>query len=211
MLAINQKEFSDLTEFIHSRFGIRLGQEKKALVLGRLSNLLIQKGFPNFSEYISYLLADTTGRAAATLVNLITTNHTYFMRETAHFDYFRTTALPLLASRIKDRDLRIWSAGCSSGEEPYTLSMIIDAFFGPEKRLWNTQLLATDISEKALALARQATYSNEAINALPAAWRVNYLKKQTSDQSTIVDTIKNEVIFRRLNLMEQFPFRKNST
>lgn len=209
MLTISQQEFADLTQFIHSRFGIRLGQEKKALILGRLGRLLAEKGFARFSEYIAYLVADKTGIAAATLVNLITTNHTYFMRETAHFDYFRDVVLPLLVSNVKNRDLRIWSAGCSSGEEPYTLSMIIDAVLGPKKRQWDTKLLATDISEKVLAAARQAVYSNEAVAALPAAWRVNYLKKLDHDRSIIADVIRNEVIFRRLNLMdERFAFKK---
>lgn len=209
MVTITDREFTDLTEFIKSRFGIRLGQEKKTLVLGRLSNMLVKEQFSSFSEYLEHLLNDKTGRASATLVNLITTNHTFFMRETAHFDFFRSTVLPFLASHVKDKDLRIWSAGCSSGEESYTLAMIIDTFFGPDKRLWDTKLLATDISDKVLSIAREGIYSNEALAALPGAWRANYTRRLENERSMMTDFIKNDIIFRRLNLMdERFPFRK---
>ena len=75
-----------------------------------------------------------------TLVNKVSTNHTFFMREPGHFDFFRETVLPRLSRTVRERDLRIWSAGCSTGEEPYTLAMILDQFFGLEKRQWDTKV-----------------------------------------------------------------------
>lgn len=209
MVTISEREFAELTGYIKANYGIRLGQEKKALVLGRLANHLASLNFTNFTDYYHYVITDKTGRACATLVNLITTNHTFFMREPRHFEYFRTQVLPDLAARAADRDLRIWSAGCSTGEEPYTLSMLIDEFFGPEKATWDTKLLATDLSEKALAVARSGVYRTEAVASLPAAWRLNYFRKLDEECCAIADRIKNEVIFRRLNLMDpQFPFKK---
>jgi len=110
-------------------------------------------GFNNFSEYYNYLITDKTGNALVTLFDKITTNHTFFMREADHFYYFKNEVLPYLKNTVRDRDLRIWSAGCSSGEEPYTLAMIIDEFFGDEKKKWDRKILATDISTRALKKA----------------------------------------------------------
>lgn len=99
------------------------------------------------------------------------------MREADHFYYFRDIVLPYLAGTVKEKDLRIWSAGCSSGEEPYTLAMIIDEFFGKGKMLWNSKILATDISSKVLGEASKAEYANEEIASLLSAWKLNYFKK----------------------------------
>ena len=121
---------------------------KKALVMGRLQRILVEKGFKDFTEYYNYIISDKSGEASKILINKITTNHTFFMREVEHFYFFKNQVLPYLLNVVKDKDLRIWSAGCSSGEEPYTLSMIIDEFLGKEKIWWDTKILATDISSR---------------------------------------------------------------
>ncbi len=208
MIQITQNEFDRLAKHIHSNYGIQLKNEKKALVIGRLQNVLTQMNFNSFSEYCDYVLADKTGEAAVTLMNRITTNHTFFMREPDHFDYFRDAVLPYLKGASADRDLRIWSAGCSSGEEPYTIAMIIDTFFGREKPLWDTKLLATDISEKMLDKARAGVYPNSGIAALPYNWKLSYFRPRDSASSAVRDQIRQEVIFRRFNLMSPFRFRK---
>lgn len=206
---ISAKEFSQLTEFIRRNYGISLGEEKKTLVVGRLGNLLAQNNFNSFSEYLEHVMSDTTGTAIATLMDKITTNHTYFMREADHFDFFRNKILPFWESRITDRDLRIWSAGCSSGEEPYTLAMIVNEYFGKEKFKWNTRILATDISTHVLEIAKQAEYTDEQLEVIRREWRLGYFRKTARDKNVVVDHIKNEVLFRRFNLMEQvFPFKK---
>lgn len=209
MVAITEKEFRQLAQYIKSNYGINLKKEKQALVMGRLSNVLANKGFSSFSNYFDYVISDKSGEAVITLINKITTNHTYFMREPDHFYFFRDRVLPFLKRTVADRDLRIWSAACSSGEEPYTLAMILDEFFGREKPLWDTKILSTDISEKVLDIARTGIYGNERIAPLPAGWRMNYFKKYDNENSILIDRIKNEVIYRKLNLMdESFPFRK---
>ena len=209
MVSITDKEFRKLADYIKSNYGIHLKEEKQALVTGRLHNVLLQNNFNNFSEYYDYIVNDTTGNAAATLINKITTNHTFFMRETDHFAYFKENVLPPLKSRIRDKDLRIWSAGCSTGEEPYTLAMIIDEFFAKEKILWDTKVLATDISTKVLDEARKGIYSHEEIAALPPSWRLNYFKKLNNQNSILVERIRDGVIYRKFNLMDPvFPFKK---
>lgn len=153
--AINDKEFNQLAAYIKKNYGINLKEEKRAMVTGRLRNELRQNNFKNFSEYYDYVISDKTGNAAAALINRISTNHTFFMREADHFDYFKSNVLPYLKNTVSDRDLRIWSAGCSTGEEPYTLAMVIDEFFGAEKARWDTKVLATDISGKVLDIAEK--------------------------------------------------------
>jgi len=209
MLQISKDEFDQLAAYIKANYGIYLKEEKRALVMGRLHNVLLENNIGSFSEYYHHVISDKTGEAAATLINKISTNHTYFMREAEHFYYFRDHVLPYLAAMVRDKDLRIWSAGCSTGEEPYTLAMIIDEYFGKEKEEWDAKILATDISGRVLEKAKKGIYSNESIATLPPLWRLNYFKKLNSESSILVDQIKNEVIFRKFNLMEKnFLFKR---
>ncbi len=209
MFQITDREYKVLTEYILKHYGIKLGAEKKTLVVGRLKNVLVQKNFSSFSEYYDYIVADKTGVAATTLVDKITTNHTYFMREPAHFHYFRDHVLPSLANTVTDKDLRIWSAGCSTGEEAYTLAMIMQDHFAQDRPLWDKKVLATDISSKVLEIAKKGEYRDENIAAIPSNWKSEYFKKLGNDQSIVSDTIRNETIFRSFNLMNaRFPFKK---
>lgn len=209
MVIITEKEFKQLADYIKMNYGINLKKEKQALVMGRLANVLLSKGFKNFSDYYDYVAADRTGEAIITLADKITTNHTFFMREPDHFYFFKDKVLPYLSRTVRDKDLRIWCAACSSGEESYTLAMILDEYFGNEKKVWDTKVLATDISDKVLAIARRGVYSNERIAPLPANWRLGYFNKLDNESSAISEKIKNEVIYRKLNLMdERFPFKR---
>ncbi|KNY25951.1 CheR family methyltransferase [Pseudobacteroides cellulosolvens] len=209
MVSITEQEFKQLSNYIKSNYGINLKEEKMALVNGRLQNVLQQAGFHNFTQYYKYIVDNKAGEAVVTLLDKITTNHTFFMREPDHFYYFRDKVLPYLCNTVRDKDLRIWCAASSSGEESYTLAMIMDEFFGTDKVLWDTKVLATDISEKVLNIAKKGVYDNERISPLPTHWKLNYFKKLDSEKSIMVDKIKNEVIYRKFNLMDEvFPFRK---
>jgi chemotaxis protein methyltransferase CheR len=104
--------------------------------------------------------------------------------------------------------LRVWSAGCSTGEEPSTIAMIIDEHFQEEKVLWNTKILATDISGKVLEIARKGRYSNENVSALPGIWILNYFNKADTENSILTEKIRNDIVYRKFNLMEEvFPFK----
>lgn len=209
MIQITEKEFKQLAEYIQLNYGIHLKQEKQALVMGRLHHVLVSKNFTSFKDYYNYVVSDRTGEAVMTLVDKITTNHTFFMRENDHFHFFRENVLPYLEATVKDKDLRIWSAGCSSGEEPYTLAMLIDEYFGVNKLFWDAKVLATDISVHVLDKAQKGMYSLEDISVLPMNWRNQYFNLQGQGQAIINDKIKQEVIFRKFNLMEPtFPFRR---
>jgi chemotaxis protein methyltransferase CheR len=209
VITITDKEFNQLSAYIKANYGIYLKQEKQTLVIGRLQNVLVQNGFQNFSQYYEYVISDKTGIAVSTLLDKITTNHTFFMREADHFSYFKDIVLPFYSNNLLERDLRIWCAGCSSGEEPYTLAMIIDEYFGKEKSLWDTKVLATDISNKVLDEAQKGVYSNKEMETLPAKWKLNYINKLDNEFSEFTDMIRKEVIYRKFNLMESvFPFKK---
>ncbi|PJJ27408.1 CheR family methyltransferase [Lacrimispora celerecrescens] len=209
MVSITEKEFKQFAQYVKTNYGINLSEEKQTLVSGRLNSVLLSKNFKSLTEYLNYVESDKTGQAVVTLIDKIATNHTFFMREADHFEYFRDKILPYLTRIVKDKDLRIWSAACSSGEEPYTLAMIIDEFFGKEKMLWDAKILATDISNNVLETAKKGVYSKDRISALPASWRLNYFKEIDAENTILTDNIRNEVIYRKLNLMDSvFPFRQ---
>lgn len=209
-MIITNKEFDILSKYIKKNYGINLNTTKKSLVVGRLEGTLAEGGFGNFSEYIDHLMKDSTGKAVANFVSKITVNYTFFMREADHFHYFGNEVLSYWCEQVKDsRDLRIWSAGCSSGEEPYILAMIIADFLGINRGRWNGQILATDISERVLDKARSGVYNTDSIKDVPERWRKIYFNQINSENSEIVDSIKKEVIFRKFNLMcPSLPFKK---
>jgi len=209
MLTITDQEYQLLTSFLKENFGINLPDSKRYLVIARLQTVLQEKGMNDFTSFLNYLSSDSSGQALETLISRLTTNHTYFMREDAHFDFVKTTILPELVKKLKEKDLRIWSAGCSSGQEPYTLAMVIAEYFGAQKGTWDTRLLATDISPRVLELAKTGVYNKEDLDHLPENWHRRYFKALDSERREVLPSIKNEVIFRHYNLMNQpFPFKK---
>ena len=157
---ITDKEFELISSYIKQNYGMNLSGSKKSLVYSRLSKVLAQKGFTDFTQYYNYLVSDTTGKASVDFIDKMTTNHTFFMRETDHFDYLSKVVLPYIESPYKDGDLRLWCAGCSSGEESYTLQMIVSDYFN-SKTKWNTDILATDISNTVLKKAIDGVYSKK--------------------------------------------------
>ncbi len=208
MINIRQNEFKKLVDYIESKYGINLS-EKKVLVLSRLQNILLQKGFKSFEEYFAFVDSDKNGEEDRALINKLTTNHTYFLREIEHFKYFARYVLPYIVSVENNRDLRIWSAGCSSGEEPYTLSMVISDFFEQNIVKWNTKVLATDISTDVLNKASRGIYESSQIEYMPKEWKMKYLERIDDNNYAVRDNIKDNIIFRSFNLNnKEFPFKK---
>lgn len=208
MQQITDKEFSLIRTYIKEKYGINLTGEKKSLVYSRLKNTLDKLGLKDFTEYYNYLVKDETGNASITFIDKMTTNHTFFMREVDHFEYLKSTVLPYIESTYKDKDVRIWCAGCSSGEESYTLEMILTDYF-KDKGNWDTELLATDISTVVLNKAIKGIYSADRIEPLNEAWKKNYFKSIGSNRVQVVDEIKKKITYRKFNLMEtKYPFKK---
>ena len=203
---LSDKEFYALRDYIKSNFGINLGIEKKSLIYSRLRAILVEKGFTDFTQYYQYLTKDATGEAVVNFIDKITTNHTFFMRETDHFDFLKDKALPEVGKLFAhERDLRLWCAGCSSGEEAYTLKIIVEEFF--KGKGWNTDVLATDISTTVLTKAISGIYSKESVETLPKDWMHHFNK--SADNYAVSDNIKKGIIFRKFNLMNpKFTFKK---
>lgn len=207
MLTISDNDFKRLYTFIKGKYGIDLSK-KRQLIIGRLSNDIMAKGYTNFTDYVNDILTKATPNDIDAMLNRLTTNYTYFMREEDHFEFFRNTILPYLEHTKKDHVLSIWSAGCSTGQEPYTLSMILKEYFGSKAAQWDTRVLATDISQNALKAAQNAQYDEESLSKLPAAWKTKYFEHtKESGVWTVKQDLKSNVIFKTFNLMEPIRFR----
>lgn len=151
MLDINDQEFNQMRKLIYDRFGINLTEQKRSLLVSRLQKYIISSGFITFSNYYKFLKSDRTEKELGLLVDRISTNHTYFNREKDHFEFFQKKILPDLTSRLKNgncKDIRIWSAGCSTGEEAYTILMLMHEFLGVQYSSWNAGILAIHMSDE---------------------------------------------------------------
>ena len=208
MLTIENEDFYKLVDFIKERYGINL-TDRKVLVESRLSNYVLDHGFDNFADYLNLVYNDSTQREVANMINRLTTNHTYFMRETAHFQHMMEIFLPWAEKNIKDRTLCIWSAGCSFGNEPYNIAMCLDEYFGLRKHRWDLKILATDISFNALKSASNGIYSASAIENIPDKWREKYFCSSDFGDYKVVDEIRNNVVFKYHNLMDDITFKRN--
>ncbi|QIB68399.1 protein-glutamate O-methyltransferase CheR [Aminipila butyrica] len=205
MLSISQNDFVRLTDFIIKNYGINL-KAKKVLIEGRLSNYLSSKGYSSFAEYVDYITTTKNNADIEIMLNKLTTNHTFFMREEKHFSFFNEVILPYIEETNKNHSLSIWSAGCSSGEEPYTLSIIMKEYFKSKPVKWDTRLLATDISQNALGKAAKGFYNEDSLKALPTPWKQAYFAKKENGYQ-VTDELRKNVIFRTFNLMDPICFK----
>lgn len=205
---MTDEEFLRIAAYVKQRYGIDLGQ-KKVIMNGRLENYIKSGGFSSFHAFMNDLENDRTGKLEKDLVNMLTTNHTYFMREFEHFEFFKKVVLPWLKEKEKrTKDLRIWCGAASSGEEPYMIAMVLKDFFGLEHSAWDTKVLATDISTKVLQQASEGVYNEEQLKNLPEQWKRHFFKKMNGGMFQVTDELKKEVLFRQFNLMAPFPFKK---
>lgn len=208
ILDISDHEFQLLSSLVYQHFGIHLTDQKKELVKGRLNKLVKELGFNTFKEYYHYVVEDKTGKALLHLVDKISTNHSYFFREIDHFDFLKNKIFPELRQKSAKKELRIWSAGCAEGEEVYTIAMVVKEFFSMDFNLWDIGLLATDISFSVLEEAKEGIYPPERLQQMPSYFKNKYFKILDSEHYEVKKEIKDMVLFKRLNLMnESFPFK----
>lgn len=207
-MEITDGDFRRLVNFIQQHYGIDLSK-KRQLISGRLSYTIKAKGFAGFGPFIDQVIEKQDPGDIELVINKLTTNYTFFMREQEHFNFFRNTILPeLVQRRQKERMLSIWSAGCASGEEPYTISMYVKDFLGAEAARWDARVLATDISQQALAKAQKGVYALP--DTIPAAWKSKFFVPVPSagdEQYQVAPVIRDNVIFRTFNLMDPIRFR----
>lgn len=206
---ISNEEFQKISRLIYDQFGIRLTEAKRNLVSSRLQKVLQIHNCPTFKDYLDYLEASKNSDALSELINKISTNHTFFFREKAHFDFLANRVFPELERKGKLQDLRVWCAGCSSGEEAYSLVIKMMEYWGDRYKALNAGVLATDISEKVLEIAASGIYPEEKLKEIPMGMRYKYFRKKADGEWEVAPHVKEEVTLRRFNLMnEHFPFKK---
>lgn len=210
-IKITDHDLKELIAFVKSNYGIDLSS-KKTFVELRLQKGMAQHGYTSYPEFFAYLCTDISGATMADFISNLTVNYTLFNREAAHFDFLSSVALPEICARERDgKDLRIWSAGCATGEEPYTLAMVLQDYFHINKSLWDTKILATDISTTALMKAQAGEYPVESIRDLSANWVRRYFIQEINqpDLVQVAPFIKEEIIFRKHNLVgAPYQFKK---
>lgn len=199
-MMLSDADFNRLVSFVQKNYGINLTQ-KRQLIVGRLSTTLTTMGFNSFTPFIDRLISERRADDVELVLNKLTTNYTYFMREIEHFNFFKDTILPEIVNKHRqDRTLSIWSAGCSSGEEPYTISMFIKDYLGTRANEWDTRVLATDISQRALMTAKAGVY--ELPDSIKPEWKRRFfVPDEASGHFRVSPEIKNNVVFRTFNLM----------
>jgi chemotaxis protein methyltransferase CheR len=199
------RDFERLTAFVYAETGIRLGAEKKTMLEGRLRKRLRDLHIDNYRHYCDYLFgADGLRNEKILFIDVVTTNKTDFFREPKHFDYMTRQALPELAARSDGQPLLFWSAGCSSGEEPYTLAMVLSEY-AETRPGFRFRILATDISTRMLARAERGVYTTDTVEPVPQRLRHKYLlrsRERDSDRVRIVPELRRLIDFRRLNFMD---------
>ncbi len=205
-MTISDGDFHRMVKFIQSNYGIDLSQ-KKQLITGRLSPAIRKLGYASFGDFVNHVLEKKENDEITLILNKLTTNYTFFMREKEHLDYFCANIIPELVRRHqKDKCLSIWSAGCSSGEEPYNITMFLFDYLGTQAKQWDTRILATDISAQALAAAKKGTYTLP--DTIPADWKRKYFRPNPDGSHTVTPDVRSNVIFQPFNLMDPIQFRR---
>jgi chemotaxis protein methyltransferase CheR len=203
---LSTADFDRLRTLIHAESGIALSHEKKTMLEIRLRRRLRTLNFSSCAEYCNYLFAPATkNQETIHLIDSVTTNKTDFFREPDHFEYLVSKALPSLERQNGvNRKSLIWSAGCSTGEEPYTLAMVLSEY-ASEHPGFHFSLLATDISTAVLDKARRGIFKSDVVRPVPADLRNKYLMRSrdpASDVLRVVPELRSKIDFRRLNFME---------
>jgi chemotaxis protein methyltransferase CheR len=202
--ALHDNDFRKLAKLVMDTAGIVLGEKKRAFIHGRLGRRLRALGLADFSEYCDLLETRAGDDERLNLINAITTNHTSFFRESHHFDYLTKTILPAVANSNRgSKRLRIWSAGCSSGEEPYTIAMTLRGH-QPALTGWDVKILATDLDTNVISHAADGIYDADRIESIPDPFRKRYVTSQDG-RGVMREELRDLITFANLNLLGEWP------
>jgi chemotaxis protein methyltransferase CheR len=199
---LRSREFNLIRRIVYENFGIDL-EGKEVLVAARLGKKMRQLGLNSFERYFDYVRRDATGQALTSMVDSLTTNHTSFFREPQHFDYLREVILPALRRAAQ---IRIWSAACSTGEEPYSIAFTVMEALG-DAAVSKVRILATDISTRVLATAERGLYPTSRFERIPIDRLRRHLLKGCGDSEghyLVKKETRSLIEFQHLNLMQDF-------
>ena len=198
--------FEYIIDLIYQKSRIRLHDGKQELIRSRLGKRMRHLGLDSLREYCDYLKAGSDQEELTHAIDSLTTNFTNFLREEKHFRFMVETGLPEVLARR--RDFRVWSAACATGEEPYSIGFYLSEHFSPAEG-WNWELLATDISTRALATAQAAVYPLERTQTIPREWLKKYFQRGVGDWEgccRVKSAVTERVTFQQLNLLGNFSF-----
>ncbi len=206
--SLTNADLGRLCDLIYTESGIKLSPDKKVMLEMRLNRRLRDLNVGSYAEYCDYLFGGHhQEQEIIHLIDVVTTNKTDFFREGTHFEILVNTVLPEFeANSPSGRDFRVWSAGCSTGEEPYTLAMVLDNYATAHAG-FTYKVLATDISNTVLEKASAGVFASEVVRPVPSDLRRKYFMRSrdpNSNQLRVVPELRKSVEFRRLNLMEDF-------
>jgi len=202
------KDFQFIQTLVAERTGIVLTEIKRTMVYSRIARRIRHCGVSTFEEYCQLLKAGDESELIS-FTNAITTNLTSFFREPHHFEYLANTVLPELEKTKKDKRIRIWSAGCSSGEEPYSIAMTVQDYFG-KKSGWDIKILASDLDFDMVERASGGVYKEDRVTGLDKKHLKNYVKKGKGDLQGSVkmdSRLMDMITFKQLNLLHEWPFK----
>ncbi|HEX4298806.1 MAG TPA: CheR family methyltransferase [Devosia sp.] len=205
--ALGDREFERIRGRLYEVAGIALSDAKRTLVIARLSRIVRTLGLPSFDAYLDFLEHRGAGADAQDFVNALTTNLTRFWREEHHFTHLVAHVGELIKARtrVAERRLRIWSAGCSTGQEPYTIAFSLLTAW-PELKRWDFKILATDIDTAVIAKAATATYPEGELNELSAD-RAALFERLEDGRIRVPAAVAALVAFKPLNLMAEWPMK----
>lgn len=207
-IELTDSDFKKISSLIYEQCGIHLHEGKRELVKARLGKRIREGQFQSFRDYYQYVVADPSGQELVYLLDSISTNFTSFFREPQHFEYLKRHFLPEITQRKKDRLLSFWSAGCSSGEEVYSIAITL--LEAPEiSPGWRLKILGTDISTRVLKMAQTGIYGMDRVQSIPQGLLRKYFlrgDKRGDGFVRIKEDVRQFISFARLNFMESFSF-----
>jgi chemotaxis protein methyltransferase CheR len=207
---LREQDFNQIAAMLHADTGIHLPESKTSLVYSRLSKRLRALGLDSFREYCKLIATSEGADERQQMIAALTTNVTRFFREPHHFEHLKEVVLPpLIAAARRSQPIRIWSAGCSSGPEPYSIALTMLSLM-PDAPRFDVKVLATDIDPNVLAAGRAGIYDDEALTPIPAALRQRWFTPTEGRGSKTYganDELRGLVAFRELNLIGTWPMR----
>lgn len=212
---LTDSQFTQFSELVYAKTGIYLKPGKKELLNARLGKRLRACGLSSFHDYYGLVMRDTSGEELINLINSVSTNFTSFFREQPHFDFLATTILPELFGNATagPREVTIWSAACSSGEEPYTIAMVLEEYLAAHPCPGvSYRILGTDISTKVLDMAQRGVYPEDRMAKVPGSILKKYFQKGVRNAAGYVKVskaLRQRITFQRFNLMDEFPWRES--
>ncbi len=209
-MILSDRLFEQFSELVYRECGINLHSGKKSLLQARLNKRLRATGIDSYDNYYGYLISNEDPREIVNFIDCISTNLTYFFREQQHFDFLYNIFPDYLESKLKERNhrIRVWSAGCSTGEEPYSIAMCLLNSLSTQTNI-DIKILATDISTKVLAIAKKGIYGADKLKNVSPDFRKKFFRKikNSIEEYEVLDQVKNIITFSRLNLKEPYPFK----